>query len=391
MFMAVAVVVVAGGSGFRAGGELPKQYQRIGGKAMIWWTLKAFLEHPAVKFIQTVINPEHLGLYEEAIAELAVAEPVYGGSTRQDSCRIGVAACLNSGCSKVLIHDAARPFVSPDLISQVIDELDRTQAVIPGIPVADTMKFAPGGTVERTVDRQGLWSVQTPQGFDLAAIHEAHQKAFTQHVEGLTDDASVAESFGMKVRVIAGRDTNRKLTTSEDMRTADRALIARVLAERPDIRMGQGIDFHEFVKGNAVTLCGVKIPHTHKLKGHSDADAPMHALTDALLGALGEGDIGTFFPPSEPKWKGAESSIFLTKAVELLDARNGIVANADITILAEAPRIVPHIPAMKDVLAPLLRITLDRIAIKATTTEKLGAIGRREGLAAFATATIRLP
>jgi 2-C-methyl-D-erythritol 4-phosphate cytidylyltransferase / 2-C-methyl-D-erythritol 2,4-cyclodiphosphate synthase len=389
--MTVAVVVVAGGSGFRAGGELPKQYQRIGGKAMIWWTLKAFLEHPAVKIIQTVINPEHRGLFDEAVAELVVAEPVHGGATRQDSCRIGVAACLNSGCSKVLIHDAARPFVSPDLISQVIDELDRTPAVIPGLPVADTMKFAPGGTVERTVDRQGLWAVQTPQGFDLAAIHDAHQRAFTQHVEGLTDDASVAEAFGIKVRVIAGHDVNRKLTTSDDMKTADRALIAKELAERPDIRMGQGIDFHEFVKGNAVILCGVKIPHTHKLKGHSDADAPMHALTDALLGAMGEGDIGTFFPPSEAKWKGAESSIFLSKAMALLHARNGIVANADITILAEAPKIVPHILAMKEMLAPLLHITLDRIAIKATTTERLGAIGRREGLAAFATVTIRLP
>jgi 2-C-methyl-D-erythritol 4-phosphate cytidylyltransferase / 2-C-methyl-D-erythritol 2,4-cyclodiphosphate synthase len=389
--MAVAVVIVAGGSGYRAGGELPKQYQLIGGKAMIWWTLKAFLDHPAVKLIQTVINPEHRNLYHKAIAELPVAEPVFGGATRQDSCRLGIEACLGTGCDKVLIHDAARPFVSPELISQVIEELDRTNAVIPGLPVADTMKFAPSGMVERTVDRQSLWAVQTPQGFDLAAIHDAHQKAFTQHVAGLTDDASVAEAFGLRVRVINGLDANRKLTTSEDMMTADRALSAKAFSARPDVRMGQGIDFHEFMKGNAVTLCGVKIPHTHKLRGHSDADAPMHALTDAIFGALGEGDIGTFFPPSDPQWKGANSSIFLSKAVELLTARNGILANADITILAEAPKIVPHIAAMKQVLAPILHLTVDRIAIKATTTEKLGAIGRREGLAAFATVTIRLP
>jgi 2-C-methyl-D-erythritol 4-phosphate cytidylyltransferase / 2-C-methyl-D-erythritol 2,4-cyclodiphosphate synthase len=389
--MSVAVVVVAGGSGFRAGGEFPKQYQLIGGKAMIWWTLKAFLGHSAVKFVQAVISPEHQRLFDEAVADLEVATPVYGGTTRQDSCRLGVEACLTSGCSKVLIHDAARPFVSHELISRVIDELDRTLAVIPGLPVADTMKFAPGGTVERTVDRQGLWAVQTPQGFDFAAIHDAHQRAYAGHVEGLTDDASVAEAFGIKVRVIAGRDANRKLTTADDMKAADQALHAKSWAERPDIRMGQGIDFHEFVKGPGVTLCGVKIPHSHKLKGHSDADAPMHALTDALLGALGEGDIGTFFPPSDPKWKGAASSLFLTKAMDLLRARNGMVANADITILAEAPRIVPHIAAMKEVLSPLLGITPDRLAIKATTTEKLGAIGRREGLAAFATATIRLP
>ena len=262
-----------------------------------------------------------------------------------------------AGLQKVLIHDAARPFVSADLISHVIAELERSESVIPGLPIADTMKFAPGGLVERTVDRQSLWSVQTPQGFDLGAILAAHAKAYEQNLQGLTDDAAVAEKFGIKVRVIAGRAENQKLTTAEDIHEADRILMAKANSERLDVRVGQGIDFHEFEAGDGVVLCGVKIPHDKKLKGHSDADAAMHALTDAILGALGEGDIGTFFPPSDAQWKGVSSSIFLRKAVDLLSTRNGIIANVDITILAEAPRVGPHIDAMKILLSPLLHLS----------------------------------
>ena len=389
--MSVAVVMVAGGAGFRAGGELPKQYQLIGGKPVIWWTLRAFAEHPGVSHVQTVIGVGHEALFSAASEGLIVASPVVGGATRQDSCRIGIAACAGMGFQKVLIHDAARPFVSGDLISHIIAELDRSEGVIPGLPIADTVKLAPGGLIERTVDRQGLWSVQTPQGFDLEAILAAHTKAHEQKLQGLTDDAAVAERFGIKVRVIAGRVENRKLTTAEDIKLADQYLMAKANSERLDVRVGQGIDFHEFEAGDGVVLCGVKIPHDKKLRGHSDADAAMHALTDAILGALGEGDIGTFFPPSDPQWKGVSSAVFLQKAIVLLNERNGIIANVDITILAEAPRVGGHIAAMKAVLSPLLRVTADRIAIKATTTEQLGAIGRREGLAAFATATVRLP
>ena len=389
--MSVAVVIVAGGSGFRAGGELPKQYQLIGGRPMIWWTLKTFAKHPGVSHVQTVIGMGHESLFAAACGGLNIALPVIGGTTRQDSCRIGIAACVGTGVQKVLIHDAARPFVSADLISHIIAELDRSEGVVPGLPVADTMKFAPGGLVEHTVDRHGLWSVQTPQGFGLQAILAAHSRALEQKLHDLTDDAAIAEKFGIKVRVIAGRSENRKLTTAEDIREADQFLMAKVNSERPDVRVGQGIDFHKFEDGDGVVLCGIKIPHNKKLKGHSDADAAMHALTDSILGALGEGDIGTFFPPSDPQWKDVSSSIFLRKAVELLVERNGIVANVDITILAEAPRVGPHIAAMRALLSPLLHIAEDRIAIKATTTEKLGAIGRREGLAAFATATVRLP
>lgn len=389
--MSVAVVIVAGGAGFRAGGELPKQYQLIGGKPVIWWTLKAFAEHPGISHVQTVIGAGHENLFAAAIGDLRVAPPVVGGATRQDSCRIGVAACSSAGVKRVLIHDAARPFVSADLISHVIAELERSESVIPGLPIADTIKHAPGGLVERTVDRQSMWSIQTPQGFDLAIILAAHTKAHEQNLLGLTDDAAVAEKFGIKVRVIAGRTENRKLTTAEDVHEADRILTAMANSERLDVRVGQGIDFHEFEAGDGVVLCGVKIPHDKKLKGHSDADAAMHALTDAILGALGEGDIGSHFPPSDPQWKGAASSIFLKKAVDLMTSRNGIIANVDITILAETPRVGPHIEAMKTLLSPLLHLSKDRIAIKATTTEQLGAIGRREGLAAFAMATVRLP
>ena len=389
--MSVAVVIVAGGAGFRAGGELPKQYQLIGGKPVIWWTLRAFAGHPGVSHVQTVIGAGHEALFAKVSEGLKVAQPVIGGETRQDSCRIGIAACAGLGVQKVLIHDAARPFVTADLISHIIAELDRSEGVVPGLPIADTVKLAPGGLVERTIDRQSLWSVQTPQGFGLEAIHAAHCKAHQQKLLGLTDDAAVAEKFGIKVRVIAGRVENRKLTTAEDIIMADQFLMAKVNSERLDVRVGQGIDFHEFEAGDGVVLCGVVVPHDKKLRGHSDADAAMHALTDAILGALGEGDIGTFFPPVDPQWKGVSSAIFLRKAVDLLDERNGIIANVDITILAEAPRVGPHIAAMKAVLSPLLHVSKDRIAIKATTTEKLGAIGRREGLAAFATATVRLP
>jgi 2-C-methyl-D-erythritol 4-phosphate cytidylyltransferase / 2-C-methyl-D-erythritol 2,4-cyclodiphosphate synthase len=389
--MSVAVVIVAGGAGFRAGGELPKQYQLIGGRPVIWWTLKAFAGHPGISHVQTVIGAGHENLFAMASEGLEVARPITGGETRQDSCRVGIAACVGIGVQRVLIHDAARPFASADLISHVIAELDRSDGVVPGLPIADTVKLAPGGLVERTIDRQSLWSVQTPQGFALEAIHAAHSKAHEQKMRGLTDDAAVAEKFGIKVRVIAGRVENHKLTTAKDIMMADQFLMARANSERLDVRVGQGIDFHEFEAGDGVMLCGVKIPHDKKLKGHSDADVAMHALTDAILGALGEGDIGTFFPPSEPQWKGVSSAVFLQKAVSLLAERNGIIANVDITILAEAPRVGPHIAAMKAVLSPLLRVSKDRIAIKATTTEKLGAIGRREGLAAFATATVRLP
>ena len=389
--MTVAAVIVAGGSGLRAGGEKPKQYQLIGGKPVIWWTLKAFLDHPGIAHVQAVIGEGHEEMFAESTEGLAIAPPVAGGATRQDSCRMGVEAVAAHNPTKVLIHDAARPFASRELISHVIAWLERYGAVIPGLPVAETLKLAPGGIVSRTVDRNGMWTAQTPQGFAYDAIRKAHRDAYAEKSANLTDDASVAERAGIAIAMIPGRIENRKITTAEDITLADSAMMAKTFAALPDIRVGQGIDVHPFEKGSGVVLCGVTIPHDRKLKGHSDTDAAMHALTDAILGSIGEGDIGVHFPPSDPQWKGASSRIFLARAMQLLAARGGIVANADLTILAEVPKISPHIAEMKARLAPLLHVEAGRIAIKATTTEKLGAIGRKEGIMAFATVTVRLP
>lgn len=389
--MTVAAVIVAGGSGLRAGGEKPKQYQLIGGRPVIWWTCRAFLDHPLVDHVQAVIGAGHETMFAEATAGLDLPLPVIGGATRQESCRAGIAAVGRQSPGKVLIHDAARPFISPALIGGVIGWLDRFPAVVPGMPVAETLKFAPGGMVSRTVDRSGIWSAQTPQGFHYGDIRAAYDKAEAERTEGLTDDASVAEHAGVPISMIPGEPANRKLTTAQDIEIANREMTAHQLHSLPDIRTGQGIDIHPFAEGDAVTLCGIAIPHGQSLKGHSDADVAMHALTDAILGAIGEGDIGTHFPPSDPQWKGAASRIFLARAMELLTARGGRLANADITILAEAPKIAPHVPAMRAFLSPLLLIGPERIAIKATTMERLGAIGRKEGIMACATVTVRLP
>jgi 2-C-methyl-D-erythritol 4-phosphate cytidylyltransferase / 2-C-methyl-D-erythritol 2,4-cyclodiphosphate synthase len=392
LFMSVVAVIVAGGSGLRAGGGLPKQYQLVGGKPVIRWTLEAFLNHPLISRVQTVIGIGHEALFAQATEGLtALLTPVSGGGSRQDSCRAGIEACSIYAPTKVLIHDAARPFLSPDLISSVISELDHAPAVIPGLPVADTMKYAPSGMIEKTVDRASLWFVQTPQGFRYDQILSAHRLALTDGQTSFTDDAAVAEYAGLKVQIVAGEQKNRKLTTSHDILEADREHSSHRFEGLPDVRTGQGIDFHVFEKGTHVTLCGVQIPHTHKLKGHSDADVALHAVTDAILGSIGEADIGQHFPPTDKQWKGAASSIFVAKAMELLKARGGMLAHIDITILAESPRIGPHLIAMKQSLQGMLGISLDRIGIKATTTEKMGAIGRKEGMSASAIATVRLP
>jgi 2-C-methyl-D-erythritol 4-phosphate cytidylyltransferase / 2-C-methyl-D-erythritol 2,4-cyclodiphosphate synthase len=390
--MSVVAVIVAGGSGLRAGGGLPKQYQLVGGKPVIRWTLEAFLNHPMISRVQTVIGLGHEALFAEATQGLtALLKPVVGGGSRQDSCRVGIEACALYEPTKILIHDAARPFLSSGLISSIVTELDHASAVIPGLPVADTMKFAPSGLIEKTVDRASLWFVQTPQGFRFDKILSAHQHALSDGKTSFTDDAAVAEYAGMKVQIIAGEQKNRKLTTSHDIVEANREHSKHRFEDLQDVRTGQGIDFHVFEKGKFVTLCGVQVPHSHKLKGHSDADVALHAVTDAILGAIGEADIGQHFPPSDKQWKGAASSIFVAKAMELLRARGGMLAHIDITILAEAPRIGPHLIAMKTSLQNMLGIALDRIAIKATTTEKMGAIGRKEGMSASAIATVRLP
>jgi 2-C-methyl-D-erythritol 4-phosphate cytidylyltransferase / 2-C-methyl-D-erythritol 2,4-cyclodiphosphate synthase len=386
--MTVAAVIVAAGSGLRAGGERPKQYQLIGGRPVLWWTLKAFCGHPRVEIVQAVIAEAHKQLFEEASAGLPV-RAVVGGSSRQESCRAGIEALELDGTDHVLVHDAARPFVSSDLIDRVITGLSQQPAVVPGLPIAETLKRAPEGLVAETVDRRNMWVAQTPQGFDYRKILDAYRKA--PPGAEFTDDAAVAAFGGLPVMMVMGSEANRKLTTASDIADANLAIRASEYARLGDIRTGQGFDVHAFGPGDYVTLAGVRIPHTRSLAGHSDADAPLHALTDALLGAIGENDIGTHFPPSDSKWKNAASTIFLEKAVELIKARGGRVAHVDLTILCEAPRISPHVTEMKSILGRLLGIEADRIGIKATTMEKLGFIGRNEGIAALATATVRLP
>ncbi len=388
--MKIAAVIVAAGSGQRAGGEKPKQYQIIGGKSVLRWSLEAFLSHPAVTYVQTVIGPGQEVDFAAAVEGLTLASPVIGGATRQTSCRLGVEACASHQPEYILIHDAARPFVSRELIASVIDGLMKCGAVVPALPVTDTIKTLNGSVIWKTVDRSTLVTVQTPQGFHYDSIRKAHATAAKDGLN-LTDDAAVAEHAGMKVEIVHGDLANIKLTAPNDIITADHTLRRLLYKERPEVRVGQGIDFHVFEAGNSVWLCGVEIEHSHKLKGHSDADVALHAVTDAILGSIGEGDIGTHFPPTDPQWKNARSSIFVAKARGFLENKGGVIANLDVTILAEAPRISPHLGRMRQSLSDMLGISTDRIAIKATTTEAMGAIGRKEGMAALAVVTVRLP
>jgi 2-C-methyl-D-erythritol 4-phosphate cytidylyltransferase/2-C-methyl-D-erythritol 2,4-cyclodiphosphate synthase len=303
--------------------------------------------------------------------------------------RLGLDALAASHPDVVLIHDAARPFVPADVIDRVLAALDRTPGAIPALPVADTLKRDTGaGTIAATVAREGLWRAQTPQGFRFPDILAAHQQAAKAGRDDFTDDAAIAEWAGLPVALVEGATQNVKITTAADVTDARRKSEAGMHYEP---RIGTGFDVHRFAEGTSVWLCGVEIPHTHKLEGHSDADVGLHALTDALLGTIGDGDIGQHFPPSDPKWKGARSALFLEDAARRVRERGGRIVNVDVTVLAEAPRIGPHRPAMQATIAGILGITPDRVGIKATTMEELGSIGRREGIVAMASALVLLP
>jgi len=383
----VAAVVVAGGRGLRAGGGLPKQYRTIGGVPAIRKTLQAFAAHPEVTLVQPVIHPDDLRLFCDAAKDLALCEPVPGGATRQASVFCGLKALAAAAPEIVLVHDAARPFASPALISRAIDA-GRAGAAIPGIAVSDTVKLVnDAGQVVETLDRARLRTVQTPQAFVYTALLDAHGKAYAAGRDDFTDDAALAEWAGMPVGVFAGDPANIKLTTAEDFARAERDAVASLA----DVRTGNGYDVHAFTAGDHVWLGGVRIPHNYGVLGHSDADVALHALVDAVLGALAEGDIGTHFPPSDPEWRGASSDRFLAFAVDRVRQRGGIIAHLDVTIVCEAPRIGPHRDAIRTRIAEIAGITPDRVGLKATTSEKLGFIGRREGLVATATATVRLP
>lgn len=387
----VAAVVVAAGRGLRAGGDTPKQFRPIGGETVLRRTLSVLADIPALNLLQPVIRPEDRNLFAAATAKMAASvllPPVAGGETRQASVRAGLEALSIHKPEIVLVHDAARPFASLTLAERVIAAAEKAGAAIPGIAVTDTVKSVDAhGFVSETLDRNRLRAIQTPQAFAFAPLLEAHRRALREGRDDFTDDAALAEWAGMKVAVVEGEPGNIKITHPEDFMRAEQTQAAQL----SDVRTGTGIDVHAFGPGDHVVIGGLRIPHTQALTGHSDADVGLHALVDAILGALAEGDIGAHFPPSDPQWKGASSDRFFAFAVERVKARGGMIAHLDLTIVCEAPKIGPHRDAIRGNIASLAGIEMSRVAVKATTSEKLGFTGRGEGVAAYATATIRLP
>lgn len=378
-------LIVAAGSGSRFGGDMPKQYLTLAGQAVLRRTVQAFLSHPQIGGVRVVINPAHRALYEEAVAGLDLPPPIDGGAQRQDSVRAGLEAIAADSPDLVLIHDAARPLVDRTSISAVIAALAEVPAALAAAPVTDTLKRADGaGSVSDTVDRTALWRALTPQGFRFQDILAAHRALAG---DALTDDAAVAEKAGLPVRLVATNPDNLKVTHADDLARAEQ-IIMNTLG---DVRVGHGYDVHKFEAGDHVIICGLKVPHTAKLQGHSDADVGLHALTDAILGAICAGDIGSHFPPTDERWRGADSGKFLQHAASLVAEKGGVIAHADITIICERPKIGPHRDAMKARVAELLAIDPSRVSVKATTTEGLGFTGRQEGIAAQATCTVRLP
>jgi 2-C-methyl-D-erythritol 4-phosphate cytidylyltransferase / 2-C-methyl-D-erythritol 2,4-cyclodiphosphate synthase len=384
----VAAVVVAAGRGLRAGGDRPKQYRHILGDPVIRPSLLTLARHRAIAAVQPVIHADDAALYRAATAGLELLPPVNGGAARQASVRAGLEALEESRPDLVLVHDAARPFASDALITRAITAARASGAAVPVIPVADTVKTVDAsGAVTGTIDRAHLRMVQTPQAFGFAALLEAHRRAQAAGREDFTDDAALMEWAGCKVTTFEGEAGNVKLTTNEDFARAEAAKLAAL----SDVRTGFGFDVHQFGDGDHVMLGGVRIPHKQGLSGHSDADVVLHALVDAILGALADGDIGVHFPPTDPQWRGASSDRFLAFAVERLRARGGVIAHLDVTVVCEAPRIGPHRDAIRSRVADIAGISVDRVGVKATTSEKMGFTGRGEGMAAFANATVRLP
>ena len=398
--MTIAALIVAAGRGARANthNNHPKQYVALSGTAVLAHTAKTFFDHELIEGVQVVVHHDDHQLYQNAMrqfeADQRLLPCVNGGATRQASVLAGLEALAELGkFDVVLIHDAARPFLTQETIDGILNALSQASGAIAATPVTDTIKRVDQNhMIDTTVSREELWCAQTPQGFKLDVILEAHRKAAKSR-ENFTDDAGVAEWAGHDVAIVNTNSGNQKLTTSDDMEIAAFRLgkQAHVDGLAVDLRIGSGFDVHRFEEGDHVWLGGVKIPHTMGLKGHSDADVVLHALTDALLGAIAQGDIGTHFPPSDPKWRGASSDVFLADAWERLIACRGKLMHADITIICEAPKIGPHAQAIRGRISQLLNLGLDRISVKATTTEGLGFAGRREGIAAQATATVMLP
>jgi 2-C-methyl-D-erythritol 4-phosphate cytidylyltransferase/2-C-methyl-D-erythritol 2,4-cyclodiphosphate synthase len=379
-----AALIVAAGSGSRMGGQAPKQYLALAGKPVIRRTVEAFLRHPEIAEVQVVIGPDHRALYDVALAGFDLLPPAYGGATRQESVRNGLEALARCELDGVLIHDAARPLVSRALIATVIDQFKSgADAVLPLLAVSDSLKHHDSSTRLCSVPRDNLYRAQTPQGFKFAAIREAHAKFANQMV---TDDIALAELAGLQIASVPGEETNMKITTASDLEFAE-----QLLSGATEIHTGFGFDVHRFVPGDHVWLCGVRIPHEQGLEGHSDADAGLHALCDAIFGAIGAGDIGVHFPPSDEQWRNVPSHRFLVHAAELMRKASGELVNCDMTLICEAPRIGPHRERMRQIIADILAVDIARVSVKATTTEGLGFTGRNEGLAAQAVANVRMP
>ncbi len=373
----IAVLIVAAGRGTRAGGGLPKQWRPLGARSVIARTIAAFRAVPGLGPVVVVIHPDDRALLEaQGVGPVIVAT---GGAQRNDSVRAGLEALAVDPPDLVLIHDAARPNVSAAVIGRVIAALETREAAAPAVEVTDALWRGEDGHVAGTQDRSGLYRAQTPQGFRFGSILDAHRN----HPAPAADDVEVARRSGMTVAIVEGAEDNLKIT-----READFARAARLMGDRMDIRLGNGFDVHAFTEGDHVWLCGVRVPHGRALLGHSDADVGMHAITDAIYGALAEGDIGVHFPPTDPQWKGAASHIFLRHAVDLAAKRGFRVANIDCTLICEAPKVSPHAAAMRAALAEITGVEAGRISVKATTSERLGFTGRGEGIASIATATL---
>jgi 2-C-methyl-D-erythritol 4-phosphate cytidylyltransferase/2-C-methyl-D-erythritol 2,4-cyclodiphosphate synthase len=379
-----AAIIVAAGRGLRAGSGGPKQYRAIGGRTVISRAMEAFCSHPQIFAVQPVLNPDDAAMFEAAVSHMRYRPPVSGGVTRQASVRAGLEALAAEPPDIVLIHDAARPFVTQAVISRAINAAERTGAAVPAIAVADTIKLVgEAGDVVATPERARLRIAQTPQSFRYDVILDAHRNAARAGRDDFTDDAALAEWAGLTVATFEGDPANMKLTTPEDFVREE----ARLGAALGDVRTGTGYDVHAFGDGDHVMICGLRVPHSRGFLAHSDGDVGLHALVDAILGALADGDIGSHFPPSDPQWKGAASDRFLKYAVDRVTARGGRIAHLDVTLICERPKIGP----LREAMRARTGLELSRVAVKATTSERLGFTGREEGIAAMASATIRLP
>lgn len=381
--MTVHALIVAAGAGVRAGGGVPKQYRLVGGVPLLRHAVLGLLGHAGIDGVTVVINPEQRASYDVAVAGLGLPEPVSGGATRQDSVRNGLEALAVTGPSIVMVHDAARAFVPDAVLDALLAALDdpANDGAVPGLAVNDSLRRG-RSHYEASVDRDGLFRVQTPQAFRFAPLLLAHRAA----AAGATDELAIAMAAGLRVAVTPGDERAFKVTEAPDFAKAETMTTPELSS-----RAASGFDVHRFGPGDHVWLCGVKVPHSHGLIGHSDADAGLHALTDALLGTIAAGDIGDHFPPSDPQWKGAASDIFLAEAARLVRIAGGIIDHVDVTLICERPKVGPHRAAMRARISSILGIDVARVSVKATTTEMLGFTGRSEGLAAQAMASVRLP